>query len=111
MAIERLKLGMSRLVLLMSLQLVFTSALSASIPGVNINNLSGKVKILVKPNSKKTEILGWDEERKAFRVAVAAPAEDNKANIAVIKFFSKLTGKRVRILTGLKSKEKILLVE
>ncbi|HLF54372.1 MAG TPA: DUF167 domain-containing protein [Candidatus Nanoarchaeia archaeon] len=73
-----------------------------------INNLSGKVKILVKPNSKKTEVLGWDEERKAFRVAVAAPAEDNKANIAVIKFFSKLTGKPVRILTGLKSKEKII---
>ncbi len=78
---------------------------------MNTSNLSGRIKILVKPNSKKTEILGWDEERKAFRVAVAAPPEDNKANIALIKFFSKLTKKKVRILSGLKSKEKMLLVE
>lgn len=69
---------------------------------------SGKIKILVKPNAKKDEILGWDENRKAWRVAIAAPAEENKANIAVIKFFSKLVGKKVRILSGFKSKTKIL---
>ncbi len=70
--------------------------------------LTGRVKILVKPNSKKTEVLGWDEERKAFRVAVAAPAEDNKANIALVKFLSKLSKKRVRIVSGLSSREKIV---
>ncbi len=72
---------------------------------------SGKVQILVKPNAKKDEMLGWDEQRKAFRVAIAAPAEENKANIAVIKFFSKLTKKQVRILSGLRSKEKVLLIQ
>jgi uncharacterized protein (TIGR00251 family) len=71
---------------------------------------SGKLKILVKANSKKDELLGWDAGRLALRVAINAPAEDNKANIAVIKFFSKLAKKQVRILSGLKSKEKILLI-
>ncbi len=79
--------------------------------GVNISELSGRVKILVKPNAKKDEMLGWDETREAFRVAIAAPAEENKANIAVIKFFSKLTKKQVRILSGLRSKEKVLLIQ
>ena len=70
-----------------------------------------RLKILVKPNAKKTDILGWDEDKKILRVAVSAPAEDNKANIAIIKFFSKKLGKRVRIVSGLKSKQKVLSLE
>jgi len=42
------------------------------------------------------------------RVDVAAPPEDNKANREIIKFFSKLTKKKVTILTGLTSKKKVL---
>ena len=68
---------------------------------------SGRLRILVK-HAKKNEIVGWDEARKALRVAIAAPPEDNKANIAIIKFFSKLAGQRIRIVSGLKSKEKVL---
>jgi uncharacterized protein (TIGR00251 family) len=68
----------------------------------------GKFKILVKPNSKKDEILCWDEARQAWKVSIAAPAEENKANLAVVKFFSRLTKKRVRIVSGLRSKEKLL---
>jgi len=75
---------------------------------VNTNNFSGRVKILVKPNAKKDELLGFDESRQAWKVAISAPPEDNKANIAVIKFFSKLTKKKVRIVSGLTSKEKLL---
>lgn len=75
---------------------------------MNISEISGKVKILVKPNSKKDELLGFDEEKHAYKVAIAAPPEDNKANIAVIKFFTRLTKKKVTIVTGLKSKQKIL---
>ena len=78
---------------------------------MNINNFQGKVKILVKPNSNKDELLGFDEVRKAWRISISAPAEDNKANIAVIKFFSRLTKKKVRIVSGLKSKEKLLSIE
>jgi len=68
----------------------------------------GRASILVRPNAKKDELLCWDEEKNAFRVAIAARAENNEANLAVIKFFSKLAGKRVHIIKGLKSKSKIL---
>jgi len=68
-------------------------------------------KIIVKPNSFKNEILEYDKERKAYRVAIKAKPEANKANIEIIKFFSKLFKKRVRIIKGLKSKEKIIKIE
>lgn len=79
---------------------------------MNTNNLlkPGKLKVIVRPNSKKDEILGWDNSKQALKIAISAPAEKNKANIALVKFFSKLTGKPVRILTGLKSKEKTLMI-
>jgi len=66
------------------------------------------LRILVKPNSKKNEVIGYDEGRGALKVAVKAPAEKNKANIEVVKFFSKKLKRKVRITSGLKSKEKIL---
>ena len=69
---------------------------------------NNSLKILVKPNSKKNEILGYDENRKAVKVAIAAQAEKGKANLEVIKFFSKLLGKQVKIKSGLASKEKLL---
>ena len=68
-------------------------------------------KIIVKPNSSKSEIIGYDKNKQALKVAIAAPAEGNKANIAVIKFFSRLYKKKVTILKGLKSKEKLLKIE
>ena len=71
---------------------------------INNNNL----KIRVKPNSPKTQILEYDNERKALRVNVHAKPENNEANLEVIKFFSKLLKKRVTIKSGLRSKEKIL---
>ena len=67
--------------------------------------------IIVKPNSSKNEITGYDESRNAVKVNIKAPAEDNKANIEVVKFFSKLTGKRVKIISGLKNKKKIVKIE
>jgi len=68
-------------------------------------------KIIVKPNSPKNEVKSYDSGRGAYRVDIKAKAEDNKANIEVIKFFSKLSGKRARIISGLKSKEKLIKLE
>jgi len=68
------------------------------------------LKIIVKPNASVTKITAVDEARNALRVDVAAPADKNKANKEVIKFFSKLLKKKVSIAHGLKSKEKILRV-
>ncbi len=69
---------------------------------------NNSLKILVKPNAKKNEILGYDENRKALKVAIAAHAEKGKANMEVIKFFSKLLRKPVKIKSGLTSKEKLI---
>ena len=70
--------------------------------------VNNQLKIYVKSNAKKTEIKDYDDIRQALKVNVKAPAENNKANIEIIKFFKKLTKKEVKIAKGLKSKEKIL---
>lgn len=71
---------------------------------------NSKLKIRVTPNSNNTEVKGYDKERKVLLVCVAAPADKNKANLEVIKFFSKLLKKKVEIKTGLKNREKTLLI-
>lgn len=67
-----------------------------------------KFKIIVKPNSRENMIEGFDSQRNAYIVHVKAKPEDNNANIEIIKFLSRYMKKRVRIVTGLKSKEKII---
>ena len=78
----------------------------------NIQNKiqKNRLKIIVKPNSSKTEIIKWDDERCALRVAVGAPPEKDKANKEVVKFFSKLLKKKVEIVRGRSSREKVLRV-
>ncbi len=70
----------------------------------------GKVRILVKTNAPETKINVFDETKGVWRVDVAAPPVDNKANVEIVKFFSRLTKKQVRISSGLSSKEKILFI-
>ncbi|MEK6916407.1 MAG: DUF167 domain-containing protein [Nanoarchaeota archaeon] len=69
---------------------------------------NNRLTIIVKPNSSKNEIIGYDTNRDSVKVNVKAPAENNKANIEVIKFFSKLTGKEIKIVSGFTSKKKVL---
>jgi len=69
---------------------------------------NNKLKIILKPNSNEDEITGYNREKNALIVGVGAPAVENKANIALIKLIKKKTKKRVMIIKGLKSKEKIL---
>ena len=64
--------------------------------------------VLVKAGSKKTEFLGFDKDRGTYVVAVAAPAKKNKANIGLVKFLTKLTGRMVVIKSGLSSRLKIV---
>lgn len=73
--------------------------------------LNNTLKILVKPNAKKTEILDWDENKKALRVSLKAHPQKGKANLEVVKFFSKISKKKVRIKSGLTSKEKLIVFE
>jgi uncharacterized protein (TIGR00251 family) len=71
----------------------------------------GSLKIIVKANAAKTEIISFDEARRALRVNVHAPPRDNEANLEIIKYFSKLLKKKVTIKTGQKSKEKLLILK
>ena len=69
---------------------------------------NSRLKIIVKPNALKTEIIGFDGERDALRIAVKAPADKNKANLELIRFLSKETKMKARIKSGLTSKEKLI---
>jgi len=62
--------------------------------------------IKVKPNSSKSKITSVKQN--ILYVDIKAPAQNDKANMEVIKFFSKLLKKKVKIMKGLTSKVKIL---
>lgn len=66
------------------------------------------VSIIVRPGSSKNEITGYDAEREAYRINIAAPPQDNKANRELLKFLTKELKKKVEIKSGLKSKKKII---
>ena len=65
-------------------------------------------KIIVKTNSNKTEILGFDKDKKAYRISIKARPEKGQANKEIIRFLSKELKKQVRIASGLSSKEKLI---
>lgn len=69
-----------------------------------------RLKVIVKPNSKENKILEYDNNKDALKVAVSAAPEKGKANHELIKFLSKLTRKRIVISSGLKSRQKTLLI-
>lgn len=73
--------------------------------------LSKSMKIIVKTNQRSNKILSYDQEKKVFKVAIAAKPENNKANLEVIKFFTKMFGRSVRIKTGFTSKEKLIVFD
>jgi len=68
----------------------------------------GKVKFLAKPSARKTELLSYDKEKNAYRIAIAAPPENNKANIELLNYIQKKTKKQIEFVSGLSSKTKIL---
>ena len=68
---------------------------------------ASRFKVIVKPNSRENRI-GFDKAKNAYLVQISARAEDNKANIELIKFLSRQLKKKVRIASGLKSKQKII---
>ncbi len=77
---------------------------------MNVNEYikDNRLKIIVKTNSPKTEIIGYDEDRTVLRVNVNAVPENNKANIEIVKFFKKLLKKQVKMVSGFKCREKVI---
>lgn len=62
----------------------------------------------VKPNSPEFKISKFSE---TVIIYTQNQPENNKANIEIIKELSSLFGKSVRILRGLKSKDKTIMIE
>ncbi|MFH1683021.1 MAG: DUF167 family protein [Candidatus Woesearchaeota archaeon] len=69
---------------------------------------SSSFKLIVKTNMPKTELGGYNEERKAYLMNVHAAPKDGKANLEIVKFFKREFGKDVSIARGLTSKQKII---
>ncbi len=67
-----------------------------------------KITVKAKPGSGRSEI---SQDGEAYTVWLKALAQDNKANIELVKLLSRHFGRKVRILSGLNSKRKTLEVE
>ncbi|MBI4739462.1 YggU family protein [Candidatus Woesearchaeota archaeon] len=67
-----------------------------------------RLRVIVKPNAKQNEVMSWDESRKALRIAIAAVPEKDRANVELLKFLKKLTGKKCTLFSGHKSREKLI---
>lgn len=66
------------------------------------------LKVEVSTKSDKFMITGYNEWRKEVEIRIKAVPQRGKANKEIINEFSKLTGRRVEISSGLKSSHKVL---
>jgi len=69
---------------------------------------SKTLKVIVKPNSRNNELVGYSDEKKAWLINVRAAAEKDKANKELLSFLRKTTGKRFLIKIGAHSREKVV---
>lgn len=67
------------------------------------------IEVKVKPNSKKQEIIKISENE--YKISLKEKAENNKANIELLKLLKKYFGREVEIIKGLKNKNKIVEVK
>ena len=77
---------------------------------MNVRALSDQefIRVKVIPNAAKTEIREIGDNQ--IKIALHAPAREGAANKELIRFLKK-QGINVRIVKGLKSKEKLLSIE
>ena len=73
---------------------------------MKINNhiKDGRLEIYIKPNKQKNNIILNEK----VTIELNAIPEDGKANHELLKYLKKLTKKQWRIVSGLKSRKKIL---
>lgn len=72
---------------------------------------TSRLRVIVNANSNQNKLREFDDVKKAYKVDISAPAQNNKANLEIIKFFSKLSGKKVRLISGKTSKLKTISFE
>ena len=66
------------------------------------------IMVIAKTNAVKTKIDSYDKSRSAYIMDVAAPPQDNKANVEIIRYLSRLTGKQATIISGATAKKKLI---
>lgn len=66
-----------------------------------------QIKAIIKPNSRKNKIDRVDSKG-VYHISIKAPPEKNKANKELLKFLRKTFRKPVRIISGLKTRRKVL---
>ncbi len=71
-----------------------------------------EVSLHVQPRSRRNEVAGLHNG--ALKLKISAPPVDDAANRAVIEYFASLLGipkSRLQIVSGLKARDKVLLVK
>ncbi len=69
------------------------------------------INLIVSPNAKKNEIVGYNEWRKAIEIRVKAPPKGGRANAELIKFLSEVFCGEVEIVRGQTSTQKTVLIK
>ena len=67
-----------------------------------------RIQVRVVPNAKAFRI---EHSGNGWKVYVKEKAEENKANLALLKWLRKLLGREVRLVSGAKAREKVLEIE
>lgn len=65
----------------------------------------------VKANSGKFEICSYAKETNTLKIKVKSKAENNAANLELLKNLSKIFNSNVKILKGFRGRKKIISVE
>lgn len=65
------------------------------------------IEVRVKPNSKRFALTRKDDQ---LILEVTSPAQEGKANMEIVKGLKRLFGKDVEIVSGLRSRDKVILV-
>jgi uncharacterized protein (TIGR00251 family) len=65
------------------------------------------IEVRVKPNSKRFALTRKDDQ---LILEVTSPAKEGKANMEIIKGLKRLFGKDAEIVSGLRSRDKVILV-
>ncbi|MDQ8201617.1 DUF167 domain-containing protein [Pelagicoccus sp. SDUM812003] len=66
--------------------------------------------VKVQPNASKSELVGWIDEQ-TLKIRIQAPAQDGKANKALVSFLAKRIGvskNQISILRGESSRQKVI---
>jgi len=71
------------------------------------------LRVIVKPNSKKSELIA-EKYPDSILINLASPAKEGKANIELVKRLAKvlkISTSSLKLVAGHKSREKILLID